>query len=90
DDGFHLKLTHGAVRASSLVVASGGKSIPKMGASGVGYELASHFGLGIVETRPALVPLTFQPDMLERLKPLAGVAVDAVVGHGKTRFEEAM
>lgn len=90
DDGFHLKLTRGTVRASAMVVASGGKSIPKMGATGFGYELAAHFGLRLVETRPALVPLTFQPDMLERLKPLAGVAVDAVVGHGKTRFEEAM
>ncbi|QCI64337.1 NAD(P)/FAD-dependent oxidoreductase [Phreatobacter stygius] len=88
--GFDLRLSHGAVRCAALVVASGGKSIPKMGATGFGYELAARFGLNLVETRPALVPLTFQPDVLERLKPLAGVAVDAIVSHGKTRFEEAM
>ena len=58
----------------------GGKSIPKMGATGFGYDLAAQFGLRVVETRPALVPLTFEPNMLERLAPLAGVAVDAVVG----------
>jgi predicted Rossmann fold flavoprotein len=89
-DGFHLTLGDGAVACQSLVVATGGKSIPKMGATGFGYELAARFGLGLVETRPALVPLTFQPDMLERLKPLAGIAVDVTVGHGKTRFDEAM
>jgi predicted flavoprotein YhiN len=72
------------------VVATGGKSIPKMGASGFGYEVARQFGVPVVATRPALVPLTFEIGLLERLKPLAGVAVDARVGHGKTRFSEAM
>ena len=66
------------MRCRSLVVASGGKSIPKMGATGFGYDLAQQFGLKIVETRPALVPLTLEPTMLERLSPLAGVSVDAV------------
>ena len=88
--GFELALPGGAVACSSLVVASGGKSIPKMGATGWGYEIATQFGLPIVETRPALVPLTFEVGALERLKPLAGVAVDAVVASGKTRFAEAM
>jgi predicted Rossmann fold flavoprotein len=74
------------VSAASLVVATGGKSIPKMGATGWGYEVARQFGLPVTETRPALVPLTFEPGLLEQLKPLAGVAVDAVV---KTAADKA-
>jgi predicted Rossmann fold flavoprotein len=90
-DRFDLTLSDGsAVSAASLVVASGGKSIPKMGATGWGYEVARHFDLAVTETRPALVPLTFEQGLLEQTTPLAGVAVDAVVSHGKTRFEEAM
>ncbi|MBJ6124386.1 NAD(P)/FAD-dependent oxidoreductase [Microvirga splendida] len=89
-EGFALGLSHGAVQCRSLVVASGGKSIPKMGATGFGYDLAQQFGLKIVETRPALVPLTLEPNLLERLTPLAGVAVDAVAGCGKTQFAEAL
>ena len=88
--GFELALPGGTVACSSLVVASGGKSIPKMGATGWGYEIAAQFGLPLIETRPALVPLTFEVGALERLKPLAGVAVDAVVACGKTKFAEAM
>jgi len=91
DEGFQLVLADGRkLVCEALVVASGGKSIPKMGATGWGYEIAQQFGLRIVETRPALVPLTFEIGMLERLEPLAGVAVDAVAAHGKTRFAEAM
>ncbi len=89
-DGFELALPGGTVVCSSLVVATGGKSIPKMGATGWGYEIAGQFGLPVVETRPALVPLTFEVGALEKLKPLAGVAVDAVVACGKTKFAEAM
>jgi predicted Rossmann fold flavoprotein len=89
-EGFALKLSQGAVQCRSVVVATGGKSIPKMGATGFGYDLAQQFGLKIVETRPALVPLTLEPTMLERLTPLAGVSVDAVAGCRKTTFAEAM
>ena len=89
-DGFAVRLSTGPVEAQSVVVATGGKSIPKMGASGLGYQLAAQFGLAVTETRPALVPLTFETGMLERLKPLAGVSLDAVVSHGKTHFEEAL
>ena len=82
------------VSTASLVVATGGKSIPKMGATGWGYDVARQFDLRVTETRPALVPLTFEPGLLEQLKPLAGVAVDAVVKTTeKTRsasFAEAM
>jgi predicted Rossmann fold flavoprotein len=89
-EGFVLSLTSGTVACQSLVVACGGKSIPKMGATGFGYELAAQFGLAVVETRPALVPLTFDAKTLERLAPLSGNAVDAEVACGKTRFSEAM
>ncbi len=89
-EGFALTLSSGTVQCRSVVVATGGKSIPKMGATGFGYDLAQQFGLKIVETRPALVPLTLEPTMLERLTPLAGVSVDAVVGCRKTTFSEAM
>lgn len=79
---FQVDLNDGSrVTAASLVVASGGKSIPKMGATGWGYEVARRFGLRVTDTRPALVPLTFEPGLLEQLKPLAGVSVDAVVRH---------
>ena len=88
--GFVIRHSGGTVSAKSLVIASGGKSIPKMGATGFGYEIATRFGLRMVETRPGLVPLTFEPHLLERLKPLAGVAVDAVVACKKTNFAEAM
>ncbi|GLU28435.1 hypothetical protein Brsp01_36680 [Brucella sp. NBRC 12950] len=88
--GFVIRHSGGTVSAKSLVIATGGKSIPKMGATGFGYEIATRFGLRLVETRPGLVPLTFEPHLLERLKPLAGVAVDAVVACKKTKFTEAM
>jgi predicted Rossmann fold flavoprotein len=90
EEGFALTLSSGKVACQSLVVACGGKSIPKMGASGFGYDLAARFGLAVVDTRPALVPLTFDARTLERLAPLAGNAVDAEVACGKTRFSEAM
>jgi predicted Rossmann fold flavoprotein len=89
-EGFVLTLSTGTVTCQSLVVACGGKSIPRMGATGFGYELAERFGLAVVETRPALVPLTFDANTLERLAPLAGNAVDAEIACGKTRFSEAM
>ena len=90
DGGYEVTLSSGKVACASLVVASGGKSIPKMGATGLGYDIAKQFGLNIIETRPALVPLTFEAGMLARLTPLSGVALDAVVAHGKTKFREGM
>jgi len=90
-DGFEAALSDGSVvRSASLVLATGGKSIPKMGATGWAYDAARAFGLRVTETRPALVPLTFEAGLLERLKPLAGVSVEAVVSHGKTRFAEGL
>jgi hypothetical protein len=89
-NGFDLATSRGAVRAKKLVVACGGKSIPKMGASSFGYKIAEQFGLALVETRPGLVPLTFAEQELEPLKPLAGVAVTGAVRCGKTQFDEAL
>lgn len=89
-DGFALQLSTSSVTCDSLIVATGGKSIPKMGATGLGYQLATQFGLRLTETRPALVPLTFETGALEKLKPLSGIATDAIVRHGRTEFEEAL
>ena len=89
-DGFSLQLSTSSITAESLIVATGGKSIPKMGASGLGYQLASQFGLRLTETRPGLVPLAFETGALEKLKELSGIATDAIVSHGRTAFEEAL
>jgi predicted Rossmann fold flavoprotein len=81
-EGFEAALSDGSmVRARSLVLATGGKSIPKMGATGWAYETARAFGLRVTETRPALVPLTFEAGLLEKLAPLSGLSVEAVVSH---------
>jgi hypothetical protein len=88
--GFELAIGGGRIACSSLVVATGGKSIPKMGASGFGYDVARRFGLALTETRPALVPLTFDVHLLERTKALTGVAADVRATSGKTSFDEAL
>ncbi len=90
DGGFVVRTGSDAVAAESLVIATGGKSIPKMGATGFAYRVADQFGLSVTETRPALVPLTFAEQELERMKPLAGVSVEARVTHGKVSFEEGL
>ncbi|MDD7969909.1 NAD(P)/FAD-dependent oxidoreductase [Roseinatronobacter alkalisoli] len=89
-NGFTVQTSAGVFQAPNLVVATGGKSIPKMGATGFGYQLAAQFGQPVVETRPALVPLTFAVEQLEELKPLAGIAVQAEVRCGKAQFREGM
>jgi predicted Rossmann fold flavoprotein len=89
--GFALALSSGeGVECGALVVATGGKSIPKMG-SDFGYRLAQQFGLALTPTRPGLVPLTFDGALLAQLSPLSGVAVpSATVRCGKTAFTEAL
>ncbi len=86
ESGFSLSLKHSKteeplddVFCSSLVIATGGRSIPKMGATGFGYKVAEQFGLELIEQRPALVPLTFDDQLLEKLSPLSGIGLDAVV-----------
>jgi predicted Rossmann fold flavoprotein len=88
--GFAVETARGQVLAASVIVATGGKSIPKMGATGFGYQLAESFGLPLVETRPALVPLTFAEQELSWMAPLAGVALPARVGCGRVAFDEAV
>lgn len=88
--GFTVETARGPQRTKAVVVATGGKSIPKMGATGFGYQIAERFGLPVVETRPALVPLTFAEQELAWMRPLAGVAVQARVSAGTAGFDEAV
>lgn len=88
DGRFTVDTSSGLHRANSLVIATGGPSIPKMGATGFAYDVARQFGLKVVEPRPALVPLTLGAG--DRLfESLSGVAVDSVARLGKTAFREA-
>jgi predicted Rossmann fold flavoprotein len=89
-DGFEIATNQGTFACQSLIIATGGKSIPKMGATGFAYKIAEQFGISLIETRPGLVPLTLEPGLLSELSPLAGVAVDASLSHGKTAFREAL
>ncbi|MGB3147191.1 MAG: NAD(P)/FAD-dependent oxidoreductase [Paracoccaceae bacterium] len=90
DGRFQVATSQGRLSADSLVVATGGKSIPKMGASGLGYEIATQFGLRLVPTRPGLVPLTFAEQDLARWRHLAGLSVTARVAQGKVGFTEGL
>lgn len=90
DAGFRVSTRQDAYEAASLIVATGGKSIPKMGATGFAYRLAEQFGLAVLETRPALVPLTLDPGLLASIAPLAGISAPAEIRHGKTAFREAL
>ena len=88
DEHFIVETPVGTHRAAALIVATGGPSIPKMGATGFAYDVARQFGLKVVEPRPALVPLTLGPD--DRLfETLSGVSLDVVASVGKTQFREA-
>lgn len=89
-DGFALSTSKGAVLCRELVIACGGASIPKMGASRFGYKLAAAFGLNVIEPRPGLVPLTFTDALKAPLKTLSGISVDARVSRAKTSFDEAL
>ena len=88
--GFRLGTSRGEFTATRLVVACGCKSIPKIGASGYAYELAEQFDIELVAPRPGLVPLVFAPPLKRALEGLSGVALEAEVGCGDTRFREAL
>ena len=88
--GFAVETARGVQEAASVIVATGGKSIPKMGASAQGYRIAESFGLPVTETRPALVPLTFAEQELAWIGPLAGVSVMGCASCGGGRFDEAI
>jgi hypothetical protein len=87
--GFRVSSSQGEFTGDALVVATGGLSIPKMGASGLGYELAAQFGLKVVEPRPALVPILLG-GAEAGWTALAGVAADVVASAGKLKFREKM
>jgi hypothetical protein len=84
DDGFRVNSSAGEFQAESLVVATGGLSIPKLGATGLAYGLASQFGLRVIEPRPALVPLLLAGDEA-RWTQLAGVSADVTAQTGEAR-----
>ena len=81
-------LTH--ITTHNLVVACGGLSIPKIGATGLGYRIAKQFGHALIDTRPGLVPLTFTGDVLDHTKALSGVATPTSVSVERTTFDEGM
>ena len=88
NDLFEIETVQGKFTSESLVIATGGLSIPKLGATDFGYRIAGQFGLKVVETRPALVPLVFQNGFSGKFKELAGVSLDANVSCGKAFFRE--
>jgi hypothetical protein len=90
EQGFRLRSDRGEFRAPSLVIASGGLSIPKMGATSFGYQIAQQFGLTIQPCRPALVPLTFAAEDLRNYSDLAGVSTEVVASAGAGRFREKL
>ncbi len=87
-DRFRIETNKGSFAAPALVLASGGLSIPKMGASGFAYEMARRFGLAVIEPRPGLVPLTVAGETLELCRTLAGVSIDAIASCGRDSFRE--
>jgi predicted Rossmann fold flavoprotein len=90
DTAFTVRTDAIEYRAPALVVATGGISIPKMGATAFGYDLARQFGLNIVQTRPALVPLVFHPADRKRYSDLAGVSAEVIASAGNSSFREKM
>ena len=89
-DSFRVETDQAIFQAGSLVVATGGRSIPKMGATGFAYDLAERFGLRLTEVRPGLVPLTFEADLLALMRGLSGVSLDSALSLGRRTFREAM
>jgi predicted Rossmann fold flavoprotein len=89
-DRFVVETNRGTFEAPALVVATGGLSIPKIGATAFGYELAQQFGVKIRDTRPGLVPLTFDPDDRKKFADLSGLSAEVVASFESTRFRENM
>ena len=89
-DAFRVETDHGAFSGASLVLATGGLSIPKMGATGFAYDAARRFGLRVTPVRPGLVPLKFDGEPLAMMQNLAGVSLDSEVSAGRHRFREAL
>ena len=87
---FELLTEGGVIEAETLVLATGGLSIPKMGATGFAHQIAKQFKLKLIEPRPGLVPLTFAAEDLAWMKPLSGVSVEARVWKDRASFDEAV
>ncbi|EKF75256.1 hypothetical protein A11A3_04730 [Alcanivorax hongdengensis A-11-3] len=90
DPGFELVTSEGTVACRKLVVATGGLSIPTMGATGFGYQLADQFGLKVYPTRAGLVPFTLQPSDKDWLAALSGISTEVVAQAGGARFAEPL
>ncbi len=91
ESGYTLQLNGSTVQAKKLVIASGGLSMPGLGATPFGYKIAEQFGLNVYPTRAALVPFTLHKPLLEQLQTLSGVALDTTIdAQDGTRFKEAM
>ena len=88
--GFSVETNRGSFTSEALVIATGGPSIPKMGSSTFGYQIAKQFGLRLVKPRAGLVPLTFNTETLTRFDGLSGISVDAKVTFGKAQFTDAL
>jgi predicted Rossmann fold flavoprotein len=89
-EGFVVHTTAADYRAHALIVATGGLSIPKMGATDLAYRIAAQFGLAIEPCRPALVPFTWQPEDSTRYADLTGLSTEVIAAQGKTRFREKL
>jgi predicted Rossmann fold flavoprotein len=89
-EGYQLNTTKGKIQAQSVVIATGGLSIPNGGATPFAYEIATQFGLTVLPTSAGLVPFTLQPDLLEPLKPLSGVSHRITASVGDVSFTENM
>ena len=89
-DGFTVSTHHGAFKAPALVLATGGLSIPKMGATGFAHDIAQKFGLPLHNLRPGLVPLTVAAQDLALMQSLSGLALDCIAQCGNRSFREAM
>jgi predicted Rossmann fold flavoprotein len=85
DDAFYIATDSGDIEAASVVIATGGLSIPKIGATDFGYQIATQFGLNLIETRPGLVPLTFDGPSWKPFVPLAGIALEVEVETGTNK-----
>jgi predicted Rossmann fold flavoprotein len=90
DAGFQIKTTHGDWQCESLVVATGGLSIPKMGATGFGYEIANHFNIKVLPTQAALVPFTLIDSMKCDFERLPGTSVNVIVECNGQSFRESL
>ena len=90
DDQYFIASGNDKYSCSSLIIATGGLSVPKIGASKFGYDIAKKFNMNIIETLPALVPLTFNEKILAMCKELSGLSLEAVVFFNKTFFQEGM